>query len=115
MAERIYLIDLSVDGRNRYRHRHVLEKDQIVEFSVQFEAHIAGRWRPIVRYDSAHGFGHRDLMHSDGTTTKTSFQYWDYAEVLIYGERDLKQNWRAYRENYLKELEQYEARTRSKQ
>ena len=26
MAERIYITDLSLDGQNRYRHRHVLEK-----------------------------------------------------------------------------------------
>ena len=43
------------------------ERDQIVDFSIQFETFIADRWHPIVRYDSAHGFGHRDLMHPDGT------------------------------------------------
>lgn len=89
MAERIYIIDLSLDGQNRYRHRHVLETEQ---------------WHPIVRYDSAHGFAHRDLLHPDGTETKTAFRYWDYAQVLTYGERDLKQNWRSFRQHYLNEL-----------
>lgn len=104
MTEATYVIDLSVDGQNRYRHRHVLEKDQIVEFRVQYETYVAGQWHPIVRYDSAHGFAHRDLMHPDGTETKTAFRYWDYAQVLTYGERDLKQNWQSYRQQYLKEL-----------
>lgn len=112
MAERIYITDLSLDGQNRYRHRHVLEKDQIVEFSVQYKTYIAGKWHPIVRYDSAHGFAHRDLMHPDGTEAKIAFHYWDYAQVLTYGERDLKQNWQSYRQQYLKELVRHEKRTR---
>ena len=104
MSERIYIIDLTRDGKNRYRHRHVLEKDRIVEFSVQYETFINGQWHPIVRYDSAHGFAHRDLLHPDGTKTKTAFHNWDYAQVLTYGERDLKQNWESYRQQYLKAL-----------
>lgn len=43
-------------------------------------------------------------MHPDGTETKTAFRYWDYAQVLTYGERDLKQNWQSYRQQYLNEL-----------
>ncbi len=73
-----------------------------------FETFIGDKWHPIVRYDTAHGFGHRDLMHPDGSTTKTSFRYWDYAEVLTYGERDLKQNWRTYVRDYLKELAKHD-------
>lgn len=82
MTETTYVIALTRDGQNRYRHRHVLEKDRVVEFSVQYETHIAGKWHPIVRYDSSHGFAHRDLIHPDGTESKTAFHYWEYAEVL---------------------------------
>ena len=95
MTETTYVIALTLDGQNRYRHRHVWDQDRIVEFSVQYETYVAAKWHPIVRYDSAHGFAHRDLIHPDGTETQTDFRYWDYAQALTYGERDLKQNWQS--------------------
>lgn len=104
MSETTYIIDLTPDGKNRYRHRHVVEKKKVIEFRIQYEAHIAGTWHAIVRYDTAHGFAHRDVMHPDGTQTKTAFRHWDYRDVLVYGERDLKQNWAAYRQAYEREL-----------
>jgi hypothetical protein len=96
MSETTYIIDLTPEGQNRYRHRHVLERNRIVEFSVQYEAFLFGKWHSIVRYDSAHNIGHRDLLHPNGTETKTTFRNWDYAQVLTFGERDLKQNWQMY-------------------
>ncbi len=104
MTETEYIIDLTPDGENRYRHRHVLEKKQIVEFRLQYEAFLARQWHAIVRYDSFHGFAHRDVMHPDGTETKTAFHDWNYEQVLTFGERDLKQNWAIYREKYTQEL-----------
>ncbi len=106
MSETTYIIDLTLDGKNRYRHRHVLEQNEIIEFSIQYETFLEGTWHALVRYDSAHGFAHRDLMHPDGRETKTVFRHWDYAQVLTFGERDLKQNWRTYRETYLAELQE---------
>jgi hypothetical protein len=51
------------------------------------------------------------LLHPDGSETKTTFRDWDYAQVLTYGERDLKQNWKIYRQNYMHELADRETRT----
>jgi len=104
MAEIEYIIDLSPDGRNRYRHFHHSEGKTIVKFRVQYEAFIEGAWHAIVRYDSAHGFAHRDLLHPDGTKTKTSLQHLDFAGALTRGERDLKRNWASYRKGYEAEL-----------
>jgi hypothetical protein len=104
MPETSYVISLTSDGRNRYRHYHLLEKKELIEFTVQYEAYLQGRWHAVVRYDTAHGFAHCDVMHPDGTVTKTSFRQWDYAMVLTYGETDLKQNWAAYRKAYEDEL-----------
>ncbi|MBM3129918.1 MAG: hypothetical protein FJ009_15015 [Chloroflexi bacterium] len=104
MTETTYIIDLTPDGKNRYRHRHVVSRRRIVEFSLQYEAFLENKWHAIVRYDTAHGFAHRDVIHPDGTEGKTSFQHWSYEQVLTFGERDLKQNWLAYRATYLNEL-----------
>ena len=114
MSETTYIIDLTPDGQNRYRHRHLIEKKRIIEFRLQYEAYLDGEWHANARYDTAHGFAHCDIMHPDGTGTKTAFQHWNYEHVLIYGERDLKQNWAAYRQKYVSELGRMKRRKRGR-
>ncbi len=70
MGEREFVIYLDVLNQNRYRHWHIRERGQIVEFRIQYETLIAGEWHPVVRYDSAHGQPHRDILHRDGAQTK---------------------------------------------
>ena len=100
MSEKDYTIDLSPDGKNRYRHYHRTIGGQVVEFRIQYEARIEGKWRAVVRYDSAHGYAHTDLLHPDGSQTKTPFWGRTPGEVLTYGERDIKRNWQIYRAKY---------------
>ena len=105
MSERDFLIYLDPGVRqNRYRHHHVWEGNQIVEFRIQFEALIRGKWYPIVRYDNAHGNPHRDLIHPDGSETKDWFNLYTLAEVLTIGQRDIMDNWPAYRKRFEQEL-----------
>jgi len=105
MGEREFLIYLDPGERqNRYRHHHVWEGNQILEFRIQFEALIDGEWHPIVRYDTAHGQPHRDLIHADGSETKEWFDIYTVAEVLTIGQRDIMENWPAYRKQFEKEL-----------
>jgi len=106
MGEREFLIYLDPGERqNRYRHHHVWEGNQILEFRIQFEALIDGEWHPIVRYDTAHGQPHRDLIHADGSETKEWFDIYTVAEVLTIGQRDIMENWSAYRKRFEKELQ----------
>jgi len=105
MGEREFTIYLDPDIRqNRYRHYHVWEGNQIIEFRIQFEALIAGEWHPIVRYDTAHGNPHRDLILADGTESKEWFALYSLAEVLTIGQRDIMDNWLVYRKRFEQEL-----------
>jgi hypothetical protein len=105
MGEREFIIYLDPDKRyNRYRHYHVWKENQILEFRVQFEALIDEAWYPIVRYDTAHGKAHRDLIHADGSETKEWFNVYTVAEVLTISQRDIMENWMAYRDHFEKEL-----------
>jgi hypothetical protein len=81
-----------------------LKKGTILRFRIQFEAMITGKWYAIVRYDTAHGFPHRDLIHPDGSQEKFDFPGWDRNEVLTFGERELKTNWQKYRVEFEKEM-----------
>ena len=104
MGEREFIIYLDPETRlNRYRHYHIWEGNEIVEFRIQYEAFLDGEWRPIVRYDTAHGKPHRDVLHPDGKETKEWFTLYSSAETLTIGQRDLIENWQKYRAAYERE------------
>jgi hypothetical protein len=104
MGAREFLVSLDEAQENRYRHRHVWEQRQIIEFRIQYEAFIEGAWHAIVRYDSAHGQPHQDMLHPDGSQTKQMFSYYTNAEVLTIGQRDIMEHWLDYRAAYEKEM-----------
>ena len=80
----------------RYRHTHIRAGTRIVSFSVQLETLDSGEWWPVVRYDTAHGFAHRDLMDKQGLVQKTPLFNMDYNDALTFAENDLKANWAHY-------------------
>ena len=104
VGEKDYVTFLGESNTDRYRHYHMWERGRIVTFRIQYEALIEGEWRPIVRYDTAHGYSHKDVMHPDGTQSKEKFPYYSNAEVLTYGQRDIRRKWRRYREAYEQEM-----------
>ena len=104
MSEKEFVIYLDEAHENRYRHRHVWEPGEIVEFRIQYEAFIAGQWHSVVRYDTAHGEPHRDVLHPDGTQTKEMYPGYSTAEVLTNGQRDIMENWPKYRAEYEEEM-----------
>ena len=99
-----YVVPLQGSSIDRYRHFHVREQGQITEFTIQYEAEIDGIWHEIVRYDTAHGSPHRDLLHPDGSETKELFEHYTNARVLTIGQNDIRKNWRRYREQYEREM-----------
>jgi hypothetical protein len=103
-GEKEYLVYLSPEHADRFRYYHNLERGKISRFRVQYEALIGGEWRAIVRYDTAHGRPHKDLLHPDGTQDKHEFYGYCREEVLTLGERDIKANWKRYRAAYEKEM-----------
>ncbi len=103
VGEKDYITLLGESGLDRYRHYHRWERRHVALFRIQYEALIEGEWRPIVRYDTAHGRPHKDVMHPDGSQSKEKFPHYSNAEVLTYGQRDIRRNWRRYRRVYEQE------------
>ena len=60
------------------------------------------KWLPVVRYDTRHGFAHRDLLDKNGKKQKTPMFTEDYSEALTFAEYDIQSNWRIYKERFLK-------------
>ncbi len=96
-----YLIRLG--ATDRYRHKHIRERKKIVYFRIQLETMIVSNWYPVVRYDTSHGFAHRDLLNKKGEIIKTPIFIHDYNDALTFSESDLKANWEIYKERFLKE------------
>lgn len=93
MGEKEYLFYFTAERLDRFRYYHYFDKGRIVRFVIQYEAWIDGKWRP-----------NKDLLHPDGSQEKVAFNGYTQEEVLTIGERDIKQNWRQYRDQYEREL-----------
>lgn len=86
---------------DRYRHSHVRFKGKVLSFVVQYETRLEGKWFPVVRYDTEHGFAHRDLLDKKGSKQKTPMFTKDYNEALTFAEYDIKSNWMIYKQAFL--------------
>lgn len=88
----------------RIRHHHVQVKNQVTEFMIQLETKVRDKWYPVVRYDTKHGFSHKDIVSFDGSTEKFNLGMSNYNIAITFAEQDLKKNWEVYVEQFLKEV-----------
>ena len=93
-----YLLTLS----DRKRHEHTTIHGKVVRFVVQYETLVEGAWRPVVRYDTAHGFPHVDRMFPDGHVDKIPLLTTDVGEALTVADEDIEAHWEEYKTTYLK-------------
>ncbi|MEW6327582.1 MAG: hypothetical protein AB1487_08315 [Thermodesulfobacteriota bacterium] len=99
MSEKEYLVRLG--ERARKRHYHKTEKGNLVEFMVQLEVEAnRGVWKPVIRYDCSHNFSHRDMYKIDGSKKKEEI-YLTYTDALDFADKDINQNWDAYKNRFL--------------
>lgn len=89
-----------LDSENAVRVRFELERNRVLRFVVQLECCFDGEWYPVVRYDTAHGFAHRDVLYPSGKVEKTELMVQDYNDALTFALRDLSQKWEEYRARY---------------
>lgn len=74
---------------------------KVVQFVVQYETFVEGAWRPVVRYDTAHGFPHIDRIAPDGTLEKISLLTNDLGEALTFADHDIDEHWEQYKAAYM--------------
>ncbi len=105
MPYREYEVPLDDEAREWLRLRITTEGGGVVAFTAQYETTLAGRRTPIVRYDGAHGYAHRDLLDRRGRVVDKRPLPGNptYKEALEIGRRDLLDNWSAYRRAFLEE------------
>jgi hypothetical protein len=104
LVERTWFIRIA-PGETQIRCRYHRLKRRLLRFTVQLEIFHGGKWLPVVRYDNAHGFCHRDTLHADGTQDKTGVFVGDLNETFTFAVDELRANREAHRTRYLQELE----------
>lgn len=99
-----FVYSLSPELRDRLRVKASKTKGEIISFVVQYEAFIKGKWYPIVRYDTSHGFAHKDIIHFDGRKEKQPLYFHNFNIAFTYAIQDLKLLWNWYRTGFESEI-----------
>jgi hypothetical protein len=98
VTEKSYVLVVSV--RDRIRVGFKKDRGKIIEFIVQYETLVRGEWQVVVRYDTAHGKPHTDVIRPDGTKEKRLLHFPNFNDAFSYAEEDIKANWDQYRKRY---------------
>ena len=98
MIEKSFTIALPDD--NRIRIRFEKRSGLVLRFTVQLESFIDQEWYTIVRYDTAHGFAHSDVLHPDGSAEKRLLDCVDYNQAFTESIEDIRSNYTTYRRRY---------------
>lgn len=103
MGDKFFFKPVGAEGDLRLRFRIRTSKGKVVEFMVQLEFRADGDWKPVVRYDNAHDFAHRDVLDWRGNEIeKTPLRLGTLPEILEYAEQDLMDRADWYADRFLK-------------
>jgi len=73
-----------------------------VKFAVVLLAFLGGRWVDVTRYDTAHGYAHRDVQGlNEGLRGKLRLANVSFNQAFEYAIGDLKKNAEIYLADYL--------------
>ncbi len=79
-------------------------KGRVVDFLVQLEVLAKEHWHPVVRYDFAHGFPHRDILTPRGDEEKTPLALEALEQCVQYAEQDLMDRQEWYVDRFLRKM-----------
>jgi hypothetical protein len=105
MVHREWIQELQ-PGEARMRCSYKRRGRVILEYTVQLEIPLEGVWRPVVRFDNAHGFCHRDDLHPDGTQDKTAMFVGTANDTFTRAIKEVSTNWETHRNRFLGEIKQ---------
>jgi hypothetical protein len=98
-----YFITLSTED-DRIRVDFTTDQGEVSALRVvQYETRVQGIWQPVARYDTVHGFFHRDVFTARGSM-KYRVAIADLGEALTFAIDDLKTNWHLYKQRLLRGL-----------
>lgn len=94
-----YEVALDETALEWMRVRFTTVRGQMTTFAIQYETTDHGKRVPVVRYDNAHGFAHRDLLDRRGQIVeKTPVAGASAPDIALnVGKQDIQENWERYR------------------
>ena len=93
MSEKEFYIYLGNKHLDRIRVKFFKKKGTITDFLIQYEAFLIEKWHPIVRYNCAHGFFHRDLMKPNGDKVKKVIEMSGLNAAFTFARQDIEDRW----------------------
>ncbi len=93
-----------LSDKDRKRHEHLIDKGRVFGFVVQYEILFESKWMPVVRYDTSHGYAHKDLINPDGTKEKIFMGVTDLNEALTLADKDINENWERYKDRHFRRI-----------
>lgn len=97
-----------LDHENRLRVRVTMNRrGKVGAFTVQLECLLEDRWHPVIRYDTAHGQAHIDLIDPKGVEyEKIWLGYFPpYNIAFTRATDELKERYLEHRARYLSQME----------
>jgi hypothetical protein len=73
----------------------------VVAFSLQLELLLDGRWRKVVRFDSAHGQPHRHVFYPDGREYREAMSLQNNNLAFTEAGKILAESFQGYCERYI--------------
>lgn len=104
MKEKEFFKYLDNEKNERIRMKIVIDRGNVTDIVVQYETFLGDQWTPVVRYDCAHGFFHRDILNPTGEKEKQTIVIQELENALLYAEQDIKDRWKFYKQRYTKKL-----------
>jgi len=96
--ERHFLLSLTLDKETRVILRNLfrIDKKSVTGFVIQVEIRCTAEgkeiWKPVVRYDHAHGFIHRDMFAPDGKQTKCRLGTQNTKDAVSLAVEEIREN-----------------------
>ena len=104
MKKKEFIKILDKNGNERLRVILHTDKGILIDMVYQYESYFNNRWHPIVRYDCAHGFFHRDFIMPNGEKEKSEIAIENLKDAAFYAEQDIKDRWEWYKEKFIKKI-----------
>jgi hypothetical protein len=71
---------------------------------IQYETTVGEQRIPVLRYDTAHGYAHRDQMFRRREPIKTRLDdRLSLDEALQFADNDVRHRWRIYRRQFMRD------------
>lgn len=105
MVEKQYIAFLESSPVDRIRCAFETKNGKVTRLKVvQYETYRHGEWTPVVRYDTAHGFFHRDVYVFGGKKHfKENISSPSLEAALNFAIDDIHLNWRKHKSTFLEQ------------